>query len=593
MSQAPTTSSPRKPSTDGILVLFHWISVAALLVNVLTGLRIAADAPDAVLARWLVPIALEGEIYQLHYLAGVTITAVALGYTLYLVRGRLAGRLLIPAAKARAMLDRGGRQAWRVHNVRIYYVLFGLIGLLAASGITLYLDIRPPFGVAWLLTLHLLAAYTLLGVTVLHVVAQYAFGAAGPQAGLARVRNGLLWLLKMLRPRFSRGMQATSVKLQSSPTAMVVAVATAVAAGGGLVVVDRSTLDTLPIDRIAAEQVPVLDGRGDDPAWAAGETARISTREGANLPGGESLVEVQAIATADTVYLKFRWEDPTRSLKHLPLIKRADGWRLLHEQYDVEDEDVYYEDKLGVLLGRSAEIGGGSTHLGPKPIDGLPGGLSGRGLHYTADGSITDMWHWKAVRSQPAGHTDDNSFGPPAKPKPEELAGTLRYKGGYVTDQGKASYKNNFGHQGPGGFRGPLKPARLPADLAALQSRLAPMTIDPAASDTVPWLMTEAETVPYSEELDALIPEGTVIPGVLLGGAAWVGDRADLRSGAEWADGHWMLEIARKLDTGSPTDIALVSGEPAYLWVSVFDHTQTRHSRHMRPIRLELSGPEA
>jgi hypothetical protein len=246
------------------------------------------------------------------------------------------------------------------------------------------------------------------------------------------------------------------------------------------------------------------------------------------------------------------------------------------------------------LLSRSPEIGGGGTvHLGPHPLPDKPPAFSGRGLHYTADGSIADMWHWKAVRSQPAGHTDDNSFGPPAKPKPEELAGTLRYKGGYVTDPGKVSYKNNFGHQGPGGFQKSLKPARLPADFAALQSRLAPMNLDPAASEAAPWLMTEVESVPYSEELDAVIPEGIVIPGVLLSGAGWEGDRADLRSGAEWADGHWTLEIARKLDTGSPVDLAFVPGDPLYLWVSVFDHTQTRHSRHMRPIRLELSDSTA
>src|SRR3712207_6323000 len=153
MSQASTTGSPRRPSTDAALVLFHWISAGALLVSALSGLRIAADAPDAVLAHWLMPIAPQGDVYRLHYLAGVTITATALGYALYLVRGRLAGRFLIPAARARAMLDRGGRQAWRVRNVRIYHVLFALVGVLAASGITLYLDPDPPFGVARLLTL--------------------------------------------------------------------------------------------------------------------------------------------------------------------------------------------------------------------------------------------------------------------------------------------------------------------------------------------------------------------------------------------------------------------------------------------------------
>ena len=38
--------------------------------------------------------------------------------------------------------------------------------------------------------------------------------------------------------------------------------------------------------------------------------------------------------------------------------------------------------------------------------------------------------------------------------------------------------------------------------------------------------------------------------------------------------------MKRALDTGSTYDVALGNG--TYLWVAVFDHTQTRHSWHMR-----------
>ena len=29
-------------------------------------------------------------------------------------------------------------------------------------------------------------------------------------------------------------------------------------------------------------------------------------------------------------------------------------------------------------------------------------------------------------------------------------------------------------------------------------------------------------------------------------------------------------------------------GEPIYMWVSVFDHNQIRHTRHQRPVRIVL-----
>jgi hypothetical protein len=99
------------------------------------------------------------------------------------------------------------------------------------------------------------------------------------------------------------------------------------------------------------------------------------------------------------------------------------------------------------------------------------------------------------------------------------------------------------------------------------------------------WWMTEAESQPWSAEADAAIPVGTVIPGVLIQGT-YEGDRADVKAAARWAAGRWTLEIARRLDTGSRHDVAIRSG--VAMWVAVFDHTQTRHTRHLRPIILEV-----
>ena len=53
--------------------------------------------------------------------------------------------------------------------------------------------------------------------------------------------------------------------------------------------------------------------------------------------------------------------------------------------------------------------------------------------------------------------------------------------------------------------------------------------------------MFENETEPYTKEVDAKIPVGTVMPGVLISGN-YEGDRADLTGGARWKDGYWTLE---------------------------------------------------
>ena len=62
--------------------------------------------------------------------------------------------------------------------------------------------------------------------------------------------------------------------------------------------------------------------------------------------------------------------------------------------------------------------------------------------------------------------------------------------------------------------------------------------------------------MPYSAELDARIPTGAVIPGVIVAGE-FSGDRADVRCAARWASGHWALEVARRLDTHSQYDVPI------------------------------------
>jgi hypothetical protein len=97
------------------------------------------------------------------------------------------------------------------------------------------------------------------------------------------------------------------------------------------------------------------------------------------------------------------------------------------------------------------------------------------------------------------------------------------------------------------------------------------------------WLMTESESIPYSVQADFSIPADTVIPGVIIAGE-FSGDRADVRCAARWASGHWALEVARRLDTRSEYDVPIKTG--VFMRVAAFDHSQIRHTRHVRPIRL-------
>jgi hypothetical protein len=329
----------------------------------------------------------------------------------------------------------------------------------------------------------------------------------------------------------------------------------------------------------------VIDGAGDDPAWRKAATATIRTARGTNFDGGETVVQVMAVHDGEHVYFLFRWADPQRSQKHLPLVKVEGGWKVMQSAYEIDDENDYYEDKFSVVLARSPALGSGTAHLGQNLVDG-PHRPVNRGLHFTEDGSLADMWHWKSVRTggMSPSMVDDNFFGPPM---PSEQAG-VRYTGGYSKDPKEGGdYILNWDKIDPSK---PLNetlvlPKFLPSSNVML-SRMGEPTLDPTVGDEGTWYLRRDEVVAYDPALDDY-PLGTVLPGVVIDGA-FTGDRGDLLGGAQWRDGYWTLEISRLLDTGSPYDLALVRDQPAYLWVAAFNHSQTRHSQHLHPVRVNL-----
>jgi hypothetical protein len=183
---------------------------------------------------------------------------------------------------------------------------------------------------------------------------------------------------------------------------------------------------------------------------------------------------------------------------------------------------------------------------------------------------------------------DDDHFGPPLQPTPMQASYAVPYRGGFAADPGTANYSDNFVISADAtGDNRIVTPRRLPRDVAATTTAMGQIMLDPnvGESEGARWFMTEAESVPYAVELDRLIPVGTVLPGVIISGE-FSGDRADVRCAARWASGHWALEVARRLDTNSQYDVPIKSG--VFMRVAAFDHSQIRHTRRVRPIRLEV-----
>ncbi len=551
------------PRSDVGTIILHWATAVALIVCLVTGLRVATFGYVAPrFAMSLSPILPQGELWTWHFFSGLGLFFCASAYLIYVYRGGLTPRnalkklriMLIPAAR---------RMRWDAVNIGLHWVAYVLILVMTATGILLYLG----YG-GWWVWIHSVTALVALGYIFLHVVTHYLYG-------------GWWQLFRLFRP--ARLAMTRAARPYPLLLATAVGLATIAVAAG----VDWTSRDTLVVARVNG--APKIDGVLDDPVWAMARPVSVRTQQGANLGGtGESLVEARAVHDGKNIYFAFRWEDPTRSMRRTPLIKKEDGWHMLASRMDVADVADFYEDKFAIGLSRSPTFGSGeSTHMGTDPLPGLPKPLHGLGYHYTAEGDLMDVWQWKASRGGHLGRVDDQYFDTPREPLPDEAAGQARYQAGYWNDPGRAFYSYNYKSEAPGGYRGPVGVYRLPKDWKATVAALGHYDLNPDSSDEEGsrWWMMEDESVPYSPQLDATIPVGTVMPGVLISGE-YEGDRADIHGAAKWKDGHWHLETVRALRTGSKYDHDFVPGQDLYMWVNVFDHTQIRHTRHARPVRI-------
>lgn len=554
---------PPPPRSDVGTIVLHWSLAAAIIVSLFTGLRLSADAEGSIFAKSIEVILPQGEIWTEHFISALVVLAGIITYGLYMRLGRLKRRISVRKTVV-LTLPASPKLRWGAINVIFYWALFAAVLTLAVTGVLLFLGHG-----GLVVTIHYVSALVVAAYIVIHVFNHYMYG-------------GVQQLLRLFRP------QALRVSPGTARRPLAVSLAAGVVAAAVAIYADFGFRDVLTVPR--TDQTPVLDGDLADPVWGLATPVFVRTQQGVNLAGesGASTVEIRAVHDTRNIYFAFRWDDPSRSLKRHPLIKRENGWHIFNNKADSADETAYYEDKFAVMFSKSDAFGtGGVTHMGPRPLAEKPGALNKRGLHYTTDGSLADVWQWKAARGGMLGAIDDMWFGAPVEPTEAQIAGKSRYSAGYAPDDGKSLYVYNYGPGADGGLNGPVAVKRLPVDYAATTARLGHVDLTAGASDEAgsQWWMFERESVPYSAERDAAIPVGTVLPSVLIMGE-FTGSRADVTGGARWQDGHWTLEMTRKLKTGQAQDLDMETG--LYLWVSVFDHNQTRHTRHVRPVRLEI-----
>ncbi|ETX09257.1 MAG: hypothetical protein ETSY2_00545 [Candidatus Entotheonella gemina] len=578
MSDTIEAKTPRKRKPHFFVTFSHWSMVLLLALSLLTGMRLGwgylesgLGGPYGMWATLLNAIAPRGTLLGINLITlHVTLAFLFLlntcMYAGYLFLSGDTRRLRFTNRDLKSLLTglvtrqfRQNKRALWSANLLVYWIAFTFVAVLLVTGVALY---REDWGLSQLLggygamrLLHGFAAYLFLPYIILHITLQWWFG-----------QFWSIFRIQWHRPHLKAGLIGLALSLM--------------AVGG--VYGWNQRLKTLTVPRITqASGTPVLDGKPHDPAWQQAQPVTIRTVKGINNPHDFVDVDVKALHDGQHIYFRMQWDDPDVSSKRFPLLKTAEGWKVLQTAMASSNEDVYYEDKLAVYITDVPRGGCAETcHVGVGP-EGVP-----KGVHYT-NGETGDVWHWKSVRTAPMGILqgepglmDDQYFRPP-DPLPEKVV--KRYKGGYHADpKSGGGYRSNFVKLDP---EKPLEETYVKPIMLPPSNEIVPDP-DPATSEhNVTWWIHEAEGIPYSEEADTY-PVGTLIPNILI--KPIEGDRADVKAQAGWHDGVWTLEIKRGLDTQSDYDVAFDTEHPVYLSVATFNRTQVRHSEHIRPIKVVL-----
>jgi Ethylbenzene dehydrogenase len=245
----------------------------------------------------------------------------------------------------------------------------------------------------------------------------------------------------------------------------------------------------------------VLDGEIDDWADIAGITVPLSGT------GGADRVELKAALRGERIYVLAVWDDPTENNLHKPYV-----W---NEELQAYEKTEVMEDRLAISFA-------------------MRGNFSADKL----DGSEfeTDVWHWKASRSNPAGLAHDKYW-----------------------KVSRTPFEGSRAFESPNG--GMVHLAR-PSDAGDWLYK------------HVRYFLKQADVMPLYEV--NMHPKGSI---------------ADVQARGVWREGRWYLELSRALSTGHEDDTVIPASGSIEMALAAFDgvsHNVVDGGMHSVSAKLRL-----
>lgn len=313
----------------------------------------------------------------------------------------------------------------------------------------------------------------------------------------------------------------------------------------------RSRYEELVSFRV--DRAPVIDGK-TEPLWEKAQPLRVWTFPIQKFGNRRLIpVDLRSVHTDTEIFFLVRWPDDTQSLHFKPWVFDGEEWKELKELAD--DAFAFnwnISSPLFPVIGCRAQC-----HLSAYPERS---GLSPHDMWTNQPGVKLDHWEWRATETGALGWVKDGRID-------------------YVDFE--AFIKKNPGQ----------KPRGRYLDGGEHNPDIFQFNMDPATEDRPQFVpnpakggdlhaagirITGPDSVVSLEKIDKdRFRPGDYVAGILLPAEVPKHLRGDLQGKAVYADGHWTLELGRRLITGDPDDIQFDSRRdgPYLLGIAVFDHS--------------------
>jgi hypothetical protein len=330
------------------------------------------------------------------------------------------------------------------------------------------------------------------------------------------------------------------VKMKKVFLILLVAVAV-----GALMVYKVSEAQTKPKGDLVLVSKKVKSAPADASSsqWSKAKEAKIILTGAGTVEGKIIELKAKSVYTKDDILFLFEWPDKDKSMD-------KNSWKFTGGKWAKVKAN---EDRLGVIweinrIDKFANKGCAILcHNESK---------NNKEWYYSVNSSRekADLWHWKAVRSNPVDYTEDGYV--ITNPSKEPEKGRKRDAG-----SGKAKGNSTKDKSGPAYMQDPSKSASISGSL----------------------LVAHAVEIKDS----STFKEGDAIPGYMLN-TGWAGSFADIKTKGVWKDGKWTVMMSRKLKTGNDDDVQYNTRKKYPFGIGVFDNSGAENSYNSEPLKLQF-----